>query len=593
MPYEGNNLSVETRSKLAKHTWDHNNILDLHKMGVHYFNPDYLPTQISPTTYLSYIRRGLTPPVALPFYYPDDIHIKTKEWLRTNFHRLKNAGIHHLGNEYNIGSSVSYEDAALRVLFIRMSEYDTVDGSFGSYLVNNFIQDYTDNIFADFAFVPPFEDFKKYFDDDIPIIFGNITKRVAADFDIICYVNVYPAERVNLPFFVRAAGLPLHRWERYDNTLPYGRRAPFSFMAGIGAAFCFSPETEVLMADGSYRRIDQVTVGDEVQTWDFDKQYATDSAVTHTVTREASTLVELTFINGEIVRCTHDHRFYTVKRGWVEAQHLDDQDQIITNSMVVHILQSRQTLPGSAHSVVDITVEGHHNFFVTKSNLLVHNCDNVLGDNPIHGPGQNSNVDGIAVGEGETLDLFLFQRYIQIVKEGGGTKADFAKALNNKLHQGWYDPTRVLFEYCDKVHHKVDFEGNPVGEPVLYPQGGPIKSISLIDEENQTLHVITGKGSEEFEELEQANITFMRQVVSIEKPEEISARYTDQTPLGISMYDVDPFEQHLQRAESNSDEADIESLLEGEDSEGTTALEAADSEGEEEVEVSENPSYGH
>lgn len=43
-------------------------------------------------------------------------------------------------------------------------------------------------------------------------------------------------------------------------------------------------------------------------------------------------VIELKFANGKILKCTPDHQIYTVNRGWVEAQDLNENDDIVINS---------------------------------------------------------------------------------------------------------------------------------------------------------------------------------------------------------------------------------------------------------------------
>lgn len=165
-------------------------------------------------------------------------------------------------------------------------------------------------------------------------------------------------------------------------------------------------------------------------------------------------------------------------------------------------LKSRKIIKRGGR-VFDLTVKKNHNFLVTEGSLVVHNsyCENLLADNPIHGPGQNSIYDLVLIGEGEMMDLKLFQRYYQVVTKGGGSKEDFLDGLDNEHHQGVYDPTKVLFEYADKEHVIRDFTGK-VLKRQLWPKGGPIKNIYMIDEENKTLHALAGNDSEEFRDLE-------------------------------------------------------------------------------------------
>jgi ribonucleoside-diphosphate reductase alpha chain len=46
------------------------------------------------------------------------------------------------------------------------------------------------------------------------------------------------------------------------------------------------------------------------------------------LTKKSKTLIELEY-NGKVIRCTPDHKIYTTNRGWVEAQNLDEMDELV------------------------------------------------------------------------------------------------------------------------------------------------------------------------------------------------------------------------------------------------------------------------
>lgn len=88
---------------------------------------------------------------------------------------------------------------------------------------------------------------------------------------------------------------------------------------------CFVPETRVLMADGMHAPIGTVKPGDVVKDAYGDHQAVT-QVFKYQVDEE---LLELEFDNGCKVRCTKDHKFLTKNRGWVEAQHLTEDDDLV------------------------------------------------------------------------------------------------------------------------------------------------------------------------------------------------------------------------------------------------------------------------
>lgn len=96
------------------------------------------------------------------------------------------------------------------------------------------------------------------------------------------------------------------------------------WLAGPGRG-CFLPDTRVKMANGLMKSISDVEIGDEVVDCYGDVQEVYDT-LTYDIDEE---IIELEFENKKIIRCTLDHKFLTNNRGWVEAQNLKEEDDIV------------------------------------------------------------------------------------------------------------------------------------------------------------------------------------------------------------------------------------------------------------------------
>lgn len=388
MYQDGNQISPELREKLRNFQWSANSFLDLHSLGVHYWTPEYLPTWIDPMTYASIWRRGLVPPNALPIYTDENTHVRIRQFIEENYYKLHLAGLPYLGNEANIQPASDFDKKPIRMCFARISDYHTLDGAFGGQLINNFIQNFSDEVFADFAYIAAPSDVPKFMQAGLPLMFGNATKRPLTDFDIVIMATSYPGERVNVPVALTRSGIPLYRWQRFDANLPYRQRCPIIAAAGIGASF----------------------------------------------------------------------------------------------------------------------------------------IENLLADHPIKGAGQNAVFDHILIGEGELMDFKYVIEYLNVVKRDGGTKEDFMNAMTNERHIGVYDPTRIYFEYADKVHIMRDHTGKELSRKV-YPAAGHIKRISLLDHENKTKHVLVGPESEEFRDMEAVNAMYHLRMAANSRPEDLGRKY--------------------------------------------------------------------
>lgn len=87
---------------------------------------------------------------------------------------------------------------------------------------------------------------------------------------------------------------------------------------------CFLPETRVKMSDGLYNTLEGVKIGEKVLDAYGNEEFILDKFV-YNINED---IIELEFEDGKIIRCTKDHKFLTTNRGFVEAQHLNDNDDI-------------------------------------------------------------------------------------------------------------------------------------------------------------------------------------------------------------------------------------------------------------------------
>lgn len=88
---------------------------------------------------------------------------------------------------------------------------------------------------------------------------------------------------------------------------------------------CFLPHSRVKMSDGLYSPISAIETGDTVVDAYGEHQRVIDT-LTYDVDEE---LVRLEFEDGKIIECTKDHEILTSNRGWVHAQDLNEEDDVV------------------------------------------------------------------------------------------------------------------------------------------------------------------------------------------------------------------------------------------------------------------------
>ena len=132
---------------------------------------------------------------------------------------------------------------------------------------------------------------------------------------------------------------------------------------------CFTPRTPVVMADGTMKPIEEITIGDSVKSYDFQRNKVTSNKVTALLKFQRT---EHLIING--IAVTRTHPFCTGKGEWKEAGMLQAGDVVIGENNTEIAIETIEKVKRDV-TVYNLTVDGTHNYFVSngKTNFLVHN----------------------------------------------------------------------------------------------------------------------------------------------------------------------------------------------------------------------------
>jgi ribonucleotide reductase alpha subunit len=112
-----------------------------------------------------------------------------------------------------------------------------------------------------------------------------------------------------------------------------------------------------------------------VKSFDINKNEIVYNKIINAGLTGISYRMKLEFSNGSVVRCTPEHKFYTKKRGYIEAKDLNNEDELVNSNNKIVKLVGKWDLEGSLE-VYDITVEHTENFFA--NDVLVHNCAEIV-----------------------------------------------------------------------------------------------------------------------------------------------------------------------------------------------------------------------
>ena len=155
---------------------------------------------------------------------------------------------------------------------------------------------------------------------------------------------------------------------------------------------CFVAGTQVLLADGSTKPIEQIRPGDKVLSSHHltPEETPTSANVVRFFDNGEKEVVRLRFAAQETpigatsqlahdaaspqeIVCTPGHRFYVVGKGWVRAQDLQPGDLALSAAGEKIAFVSRENL-AEKRRVYNFEVEGKHTYFVSERWVLVHNA---------------------------------------------------------------------------------------------------------------------------------------------------------------------------------------------------------------------------
>jgi DNA-directed RNA polymerase beta subunit len=155
-----------------------------------------------------------------------------------------------------------------------------------------------------------------------------------------------------------------------------------SLMLGIGGSIipfpdhnqCIYQEEDVIMGDGSRKKIKDVRPGDMVKNFDPVTERVGVARVTHTLHKETDKqMYRLMLRNGAHITATYDHRFFGL-RGWKMVDMLRPGDSISVLSTKGEIIYTSidKRVPVSTRQIADITIDSPHQSFFCNG-FGVHN----------------------------------------------------------------------------------------------------------------------------------------------------------------------------------------------------------------------------
>jgi len=94
---------------------------------------------------------------------------------------------------------------------------------------------------------------------------------------------------------------------------------------------CLHPDTDILLSDGSYKKIKDIEVGDLVKTINEDTLEIEDKPVVklHKNINRGTQMYEITMENGDVLNITGNHKVKLLDGSWKKVEDLDEEDEIL------------------------------------------------------------------------------------------------------------------------------------------------------------------------------------------------------------------------------------------------------------------------
>jgi Rad3-related DNA helicase len=96
-----------------------------------------------------------------------------------------------------------------------------------------------------------------------------------------------------------------------------------------GVVHCVDENSQILLSDGNEKSISEIKVGDKIKTFNEETKIFENKIVLNNIDQGEKECIELEFSNGKKLICTLDHKILTKNRGWIEANNLSLDDEIM------------------------------------------------------------------------------------------------------------------------------------------------------------------------------------------------------------------------------------------------------------------------
>ena len=166
-----------------------------------------------------------------------------------------------------------------------------------------------------------------------------------------------------------------------------GGAAGHGFQAGgskllckVSGTGCFVAGTQLLLADGSSKSIEDIETDDEVLAYNPDTDLTEKRRIVRSYAHKDKSTYDVVIKDGTKVTATSEHPLMVERKGFIPVNQIEKGDLLVRpDGTTIEVLSIYAT--GEVASVYNVEVEGLHNYYVRAGAtwLLAHNDDGCLG----------------------------------------------------------------------------------------------------------------------------------------------------------------------------------------------------------------------
>jgi intein/homing endonuclease len=186
---------------------------------------------------------------------------------------------------------------------------------------------------------------------------------------------------------------------------------------------CFVAGTKITLSDGTYKNIEEISVGESVLTFNEKLNITQIGTVGDVKSHTVNQLIEIIFEDDISITTTFEHPFYVKNNGYVEAKNLyvgcicikDDMSELKINEIIQHEKEC------TVYNLLSVTE--NHNFFA--NGILTHNKSCFVSGTQV------SMADGT---EKNIEDIFIGDEVLSYNEETGTVEPKKVIKLNSPIH---------------------------------------------------------------------------------------------------------------------------------------------------------------